>query len=82
MEKLLTDKELPAWFSYPDSFKRIIDQGLLYFDPWVIMEDEWLRTRYEGIKKRYPSKELVLLLEEKITMTLLVGRKIKMERLL
>ncbi|APY45179.1 hypothetical protein SAV10_004744 [Salmonella enterica] len=59
MEKLLTDKELPAWFSYPDSFKRIIDQGLLYFDPWVIMEDEWLRTRYEGIKKRYPSKELV-----------------------
>jgi hypothetical protein len=59
MEKLLTDNELPAWFSYPDSFKRIFKQGLLDFDPWIIMENENLRTRYEGLKKRYPTRELI-----------------------
>ena len=59
MEKLLTDNELPTWFSYPDSFKRIFKQGLLDFDPWIIMESEILRTRYEGLKKRYPTRELI-----------------------
>lgn len=59
MEKLLTDNELPAWFTYPDSFKRIFGQGLLDFDPWIIMEGERLRIRYEGVKRRYPSRELI-----------------------
>ncbi|UHM89759.1 hypothetical protein [Rahnella victoriana] len=59
MEKLLTDSELPTWFSYPDSFKRIFEQGLIDFDPWIIMDDARLRVRYEGIKKRYPSRELI-----------------------
>ncbi|EDU5947446.1 hypothetical protein GOO49_004573, partial [Salmonella enterica] len=44
---------------YPDSFKRIFKQGLLDFDPWIIMENENLRTRYEGLKKRYPTRDLV-----------------------
>lgn len=37
-------------FSYPDSFKRIFKQGLLDFDPWIIMGNENLRTRYVGLK--------------------------------
>lgn len=59
MEQLLSKKELPDWFSYPDEFKRIVGQGLIDFDPWIIMEKDRLKTRYDGLKRRYPSRELI-----------------------
>lgn len=59
MKQLLTKNELPDWFSYSDGFLRIVNQGLLDFDPWIIMESDRLRVRYEGVKKRYPNRELI-----------------------
>lgn len=59
MEQLLIEKELPAGFYYPDEFKRIVSQGLLDFDPWLILQGERLRIRFNGIKSRYPSRELI-----------------------
>ena len=59
MEQLLLEKELPVGFSYPDEFKRIVLQGLLDFDPWLILQGERLRIRFNGIKSRYPSRELI-----------------------
>lgn len=59
MNKLLDQNELPVGFSYPTEFIRIVEQGLLDFDPWIILGNDRLRTRYEGIKQRYPKRELI-----------------------
>lgn len=58
-EQLLTKDETPDWFNYPQDFLRIVEQGLLNFDPWIVMQTDQLRTRYNGLKERYPSKVLV-----------------------
>ena len=59
MEQLLEESERPEWFSYPREFLRIVDQNLLDFDPWIVLQGERLRTRYKGLKERYPDRELV-----------------------
>ena len=59
MEQLLAKPELPEWFDYPQEFLRIVDQNLLDFDPWIILQGERLRTRFQGMKERFPSRELV-----------------------
>ncbi|MBN3194673.1 hypothetical protein [Pectobacterium versatile] len=59
MEKLFLQNELPEWFSYPSEFTRVVEQGLLDFDPWIILTEERLRTRFNGIKNRYPSRDLI-----------------------
>jgi len=59
MFKLLCDQEKPSWFSYPPQFMRIVEQNLVYLDPWRVLEGEELRKKYEGIKERYPDREFV-----------------------
>lgn len=59
MKQLLNEEELPVGFYYPAGFKRIVSQGLLDFDPWVILQDDKLTTRFNGIKNRYPSRKLI-----------------------
>lgn len=48
MEQLLTKTEIPEWFSYPREFLRIVEQNLLNFDPWIILEGERLRAALEA----------------------------------
>lgn len=57
--KLLDKEILPDWFSYPENFLRIVDQGLLDFDPWIILTGDRLNSRYEGIKSRYPDRQVI-----------------------
>ena len=58
--KLLTQAEKPEWFDYPQDFLRIVEeQKLLDFDPWIVMQGDQLRTRLNGLKERYPARELV-----------------------
>lgn len=59
LDQLFTRSESPGWFHYPEQFLRIVDQGLLDFDPWIILQGERLRTRFRGIKERYPERQLV-----------------------
>ena len=59
MNALLTPEELPEGFTYPEDFLRIVRQGLIDFDPWIILLGKQLRTRFYGLKKRYPKKELI-----------------------
>ncbi|OOE77139.1 hypothetical protein [Salinivibrio sp. ML290] len=59
VEKLLTERETPEWFSYSQDFLRIVEQGLLDFDPWIILQNEQLRTRFFGLKERYPERQLI-----------------------
>jgi hypothetical protein len=57
--ELLTEKELPAGFEYPRSFIRIYNLGLKCLEPWYALEGDLLRTRYKGLRERYPSRKLV-----------------------
>lgn len=59
MSQLLTKNELPEWFSYPFEFLKIVEQGLLNFDPWIILEGDRLRAHYLGLQKRYPKRDLI-----------------------
>ena len=59
MNTLLTPQELPESFTYPEEFLRIINQGLIDFDPWIILRGEQLRTRLHGINKRFPKENLI-----------------------
>lgn len=68
MEQLLTKTEMPEWFSYPREFLRIVEQNLLNFDPWIILEGERLRVRFGGLKKDIQIEILFLLPIGKIMM--------------
>lgn len=59
MADLLRVGELPDKFSYPPEFLRMVGRGLLYFEPWYVYEGEQLRTRYAGLRERYPTRNLV-----------------------
>ncbi|MBD2816894.1 hypothetical protein ID850_19725 [Xenorhabdus sp. Flor] len=59
MAQLLTKQEVPEWFVYPRQFLRIIEQNLLNFDPWIILDGERLRGHYAGLKERYPYRDIV-----------------------
>ncbi|MEM9337246.1 MAG: hypothetical protein AAGA66_00840 [Bacteroidota bacterium] len=56
---LLEKNELPSWFEYPSEFLILIDQNLLDFDPWIVITGDRLKTRYQGLKERYPNRELI-----------------------
>lgn len=59
MADLLTTEELPVGFWYPPSFARIVELGLTNLEPWHILEGAELRERRSGLKRRFPSRDLV-----------------------
>ncbi|WP_461163203.1 hypothetical protein [Arthrobacter sp. R4-81] len=56
---LLAREELPPGFDYPPEFLRLIELDLLTLEPWWVITGENLRTRYVGLKERYPQRRLV-----------------------
>lgn len=56
---LLNQMELPKGFEYPPEFLVVIEQKLLDFDPWIIITGDRLKTRFSGLKDRYPERELI-----------------------
>lgn len=56
---ILEKSELPSWFEYPSEFLILINQNLLDFDPWIVITGDRLKTRYAGIKERYPNRGLI-----------------------
>jgi hypothetical protein len=56
---LLRDDELPSGLGYPAVFRRLVDRGLLYFEPWFVLEGDLLRQRLHGIQARYPGRTLL-----------------------
>jgi hypothetical protein len=57
--EILTEEELPPGVSYPAAFRRLVDRGLLYFEPWFVLEGDQLRERLQGLRLRYPDRTLV-----------------------
>ncbi|WP_146010575.1 hypothetical protein [Dyella sp. AD56] len=56
---LLRLDELPEWFLYPEDFLQVVQSGLRDIGPWQILDGNWLRVRYDGMRKRFPERELV-----------------------
>ncbi len=56
---LLRGTELPYGLSYPEPFQRLVERGLMYFEPWFVLEGESLRTRLMGLQQRYPDRQIV-----------------------
>jgi hypothetical protein len=59
MIELIDEKELPARFKYPKEFLWVLDIPLSNLKPWIFHSGEGLKSRYEGIKKRYPDRLLI-----------------------
>lgn len=59
MADLLSPRDLPDDFSYPQEFIRVVELGLTNLEPWWILTGDLLRARYAGLAKRYPKRILV-----------------------
>ena len=57
--ELLSREELPRWFEYPTIFLSVVNQGLIDFHPWHMLNRERARTRLTSIRGRHPDVEVV-----------------------
>ena len=51
--------DVPAGFSYPASFRLLVERGLLNWEPWELLDGAPLAARFDGVRRRYPSRSLV-----------------------
>jgi len=58
--ELLNAEELPAGFTYPPEFVRLVDADITHFPPWWIVDGDLLRGRNGDLAKRYPGRRRVL----------------------
>ena len=58
--ELALDKvKLPEWFEYPKPFKRVVRLELVDLEPWYIMNGARVEALMQGLKTRYPTRDLV-----------------------
>ena len=56
--EILSENELPKWLKYPPEYRRLVDDGVIKFTPWYLLNSKLARLRYERLQKRYPSRRL------------------------
>jgi hypothetical protein len=56
---LLSEKELPEGFSYPQEFYRLIENGLTSIEPWYMLDGSQLREKMRGLGERFPARILI-----------------------
>jgi hypothetical protein len=59
MMHLLDESYLKFQFIYPPEFLKIVELGLINIQPWEILVDDRVKLRYEGLKTRYPKRNLI-----------------------
>src|SRR4051794_16490516 len=59
MADLLALEDLPPGFTYPPSFIRTVELDLTNLEPWWILQGERLRSRADGLRKRFRKRTLV-----------------------
>jgi hypothetical protein len=59
MINLISVRDLPNAFSYPASFVRIVELGIINLEPWVMLDGEMLYSRFKGLADRYPGRALI-----------------------
>jgi hypothetical protein len=50
---------LPEGFTYPEVFLKIVALSLIDLEPWLILSGEALLSRSNGLRKRYPQRNLI-----------------------
>lgn len=59
MEYQINTDQLDFVFQYPESFKKLLDLHLVNFDYWYFMESKNVLIRIQGLKERYPKRQLI-----------------------
>lgn len=57
--ELLDKNEVPEWFTYPSLFLTIVNQGLVDFHPWHVLDRDNAKVRLKGLSQRFPDMHLV-----------------------
>jgi hypothetical protein len=57
--EILGGDELLSWFNYPRPFLRLVESGVTHLDPWWVFDRKFAREKIEGLKIRYPTRNLV-----------------------
>lgn len=55
----LKKSERPPWLVYPSFFEELIGRQLVDVGMWYLMPADRVLQRIDGLKKRYPDRELV-----------------------
>lgn len=56
---LLEEAELPQGFTYPPEYLFMVDSRMVFFPPWQLIFDKWVKVSYDGLRERYPNRVLV-----------------------
>jgi hypothetical protein len=48
----------PDWVEYPNSFKRLVYQGLIHLTPWHIMDAQQAVVHARELAERYPTRDI------------------------
>ncbi len=56
---LILPDELPEGFTYPPEFLFLVDNRIVFFSPWQLLFGEWAKVRNDGLRERYPTRQLV-----------------------
>lgn len=59
MAELLPVEVLPQGFSYPPSFIRVVERGLLDLEPWQVLVRAQFYERRRGLIERFPDRDLI-----------------------
>lgn len=56
--EILKPNEIPSWLEYPPEYLRLLEQNIVTFAPWYILETKLARLRFAGLQERYPNRRL------------------------
>jgi len=57
---VISSENLPSWFrEYPEEYLVLIEQELIDFTPWIILNGDRLKTRIAGVQNRYGYRKLL-----------------------
>ena len=59
MFKPLQPSSAPPWLTPPKEYLRVVEQNLVDLTPWYLMEHDQVVTRMQGLRLRYPGRQLV-----------------------
>lgn len=55
---ILPETMRPSWLTYPRSFCRLVEQGIIHLTPWHLMEGEQALEDARGLARRYTDRQL------------------------
>jgi hypothetical protein len=56
--EIITKNDIPDWLEYPSEYLRLVEDDLVRFSPWYLLNSKLAKIRYDGLRKRYPDRNL------------------------